>query len=89
MDTVFDPVKDAANIAKHGMSLALAAELDWSAAVTRQDVRRDYNEARFVSFAPMNNRLYTVVYVLRDGVTRIISLRKSNGREVDFYERET
>jgi uncharacterized DUF497 family protein len=33
MDIEFDPVKDASNQAKHGVSLALAAELDWDAAI--------------------------------------------------------
>jgi len=29
----FDPAKDAANQTKHGLSLALASELDWEAAL--------------------------------------------------------
>jgi len=28
----FDPTKDASNRLKHGVSLAMAAELDWNAA---------------------------------------------------------
>lgn len=89
IDSTFDPAKNAASIVKHDVSLVLTAELDWAAAVTTQDVRREYNEDRFKSFVPLNGRLHAVGYVLRDGVMRIISLRKSNGREVDFYERET
>lgn len=88
MGTVFDPAKDAVNVAKHGVSLGLAAELDWSVAVTMQDVRRDYSEDRFKSFAPLNRRLHVVVYVLRDGAMRVISLCKANDREIDFYERQ-
>ena len=34
MDVEFDPAKDAANIAKHGISLARARELDILAFVT-------------------------------------------------------
>jgi len=30
-------------------------------------------------------RLYVVVYADRDGSRRVISLRKANKREVDFY----
>jgi uncharacterized protein len=41
MDIEFDPVKDASNQAKHGVSLALAAELDWDAALVWVDARYD------------------------------------------------
>jgi uncharacterized DUF497 family protein len=34
-------------------------------------------------------RLHVVVYVERGGERRIISARKANSREVEFYERET
>ena len=30
MDVTFDPGKDAANVVKHGLSLALALRLEWS-----------------------------------------------------------
>ncbi|KGW68185.1 putative pANL56 [Burkholderia pseudomallei MSHR1357] len=33
MDITFDPTKNKTNIAKHGVSLALAAQLDWSGRV--------------------------------------------------------
>ena len=33
MEIEFDPAKDAANLAKHGVSLALAERLDWNAAL--------------------------------------------------------
>jgi uncharacterized DUF497 family protein len=32
MQIEFDPEKDAGNLAKHGVSLGLAYELDWNAA---------------------------------------------------------
>ena len=35
----FDPDKDAVNQAKHGVSLALAVELDWDAALVWVDDR--------------------------------------------------
>ena len=42
----FDPAKDLANRAKHGLSLADAAELDWDAANIVPDTRFDYGELR-------------------------------------------
>jgi uncharacterized protein len=40
----FDPTKDAANQSKHGVSLALAGELDWEAALVWVDERFEYEE---------------------------------------------
>lgn len=42
-------------------------------------------ETRKVSIGYIELRLYVVVYVDRDGGRRIISLRKANKREVNFY----
>jgi len=41
----FDPEKDASNLEKHGVSLALAAELDWEAALVWVDDRFEYGES--------------------------------------------
>ena len=88
MRITFDSTKDDANVAKHGMSLAVAAELDWGAAVVWEDRRRDYGEVRYVALAPRGRRLLFVAYTQRGGVRRIISLRKANLRELDRYEAE-
>ena len=42
----FDSAKDASNLEKHGLSLALAVELDWDAALVWVDERYDYGELR-------------------------------------------
>jgi uncharacterized protein len=85
MDIEFDPVKDAGNQAKHGVSLALAAELDWDAALVWGDARYEYNEFRMIALAPESNVLYYVAFVDRGEVRRIISLRRANRREVKHY----
>ena len=38
----FDPNKDAINLNKHGLSLAEAADLDWSEALIWVDNRKSY-----------------------------------------------
>jgi uncharacterized DUF497 family protein len=68
------------------VSLALAGELDWDAALAWIDNRRDYAEQRLVALAPRNTTLYYVAFVDRDEVRRIISLRRANRREVRHYE---
>lgn len=63
MNIIFDPAKDQANQAKHGVNLIRASEFDWNDAVTWEDVRRPYGEARKVAIGYIGLRLYVVVYV--------------------------
>jgi uncharacterized DUF497 family protein len=81
----FDSAKDAGNQAKHGVSLALATELDWEAALVWMDDRFDYAELRMIALAPETDILYYVAFVDRGSVRRIISLRRANRREVKHY----
>jgi len=81
----FDPTKDAANKAKHGMSLSIAGELDWESALVWVDDRFGYNEIRMIALAPKTAILYYVAFVDRGEVRRIISLRRANRREVKHY----
>lgn len=89
MKIAYDLAKSATNQLRHGLSLEMARDLDWSRALTAKDERHDYGEARWVTYAPLGSRLCCVVYVDRDGVRRIISLRKANFREVLRYEQAT
>ncbi len=81
----FDPAKNKANLAKHGVSLADAELVDWEDALIWQDGRRDYGEIRLVSLVPIGDRLYCCVYVEREDEKRIISFRKANNREKMRY----
>jgi uncharacterized DUF497 family protein len=81
----FDPAKDVANRAKHGVSLALAGELDWEAALVWIDDRFNYDELRMIALAPQTEILYYVAFVDRGEARRIISLRRANRREVKYY----
>lgn len=85
----FDSNKDAINLNKHGLSLAEAADLDWSEALIWVDNRKDYGEIRQIGLVPMNQRLYNVVFVDKKTERRIISFRKANNREYERYEQET
>lgn len=53
MNIEFDPAKDAANFVKHGVSLTLAAEIEWSKVLCTPDSRRDYGEVREIGPAPV------------------------------------
>ncbi|WP_422650631.1 BrnT family toxin [Cupriavidus sp. H18C1] len=89
METTFDSSKDAANLAKHGISLAMADKLDWPEVMAYVDSRRDYGEVREVGFGVIANRLYCVVFTQRGNAMHIISMRKANKREVKSYVEET
>ncbi|MFZ5507236.1 BrnT family toxin [Methyloversatilis discipulorum] len=80
-----DPAKDAGNQAKHGLSLSLAEELDWDAALVWVDDRYEYGELRMIALAPKTETLYYVAFVERGEARRIISLRRANRREVKHY----
>jgi len=85
MEITFDPAKDAINLAKHGISLAAAAEIEWDTLYAVPDMRQAYGEERMVGIGYIGLRLFVVVYVDRDDVRRIISLRKANRREENRY----
>ena len=81
----FDTAKDRANQAKHGVSLVLAVELDWEAALVWVDGRFEYSETRMIALAPKTGILYYVAFVDRGEVRRVISPRRANRREVKHY----
>jgi len=85
MQIEFDPAKEVANVARHGVSLALAGQLDWEAALVWQDDHSEYDELRMIALAPEINTLYYVAFVDRGEVRRIISLRRAERREVKHY----
>ncbi|WP_366940597.1 BrnT family toxin [uncultured Rhodospira sp.] len=58
MPIVFDPAKDEANRAKHGLSLTFVGPVLKGRVFSRLDDRFDYGEDRFVTFGWVSGRLY-------------------------------
>jgi uncharacterized DUF497 family protein len=86
MDIEFDRIKDESNLAKHGISLGLAAELDWDNALVWLDERFSYPEIRMIALAPKTHTLYYVAFAERENdIKRIISLRRATRQEVKHY----
>ena len=85
----FDAVKDAKNLAKHGVSLEDAQDFDWATARIEEDFRFVYGEKRFEATGWPGARLHVAVYCKRGCKRRIISLRKANDREFDRYVDQT
>ncbi|WP_404831105.1 BrnT family toxin [Endozoicomonas euniceicola] len=67
------------------LSLSEAKHLEWDTLRTEEDRRFNYGEPRMVGYALRGSRLYCMVYTDRGESRRIISLRKSNNREVRAY----
>jgi uncharacterized DUF497 family protein len=88
MKIEFDPAKDATNKRKHGLSLALAEQMNWDEAVYKLDSRFSYGELRMQAILPMGSKFYVAVFTERGEATRIISLRTAENKEVDEYVRE-
>ena len=81
MKIVFDPVKDALNIAKHGMSLARAADLDVLAFVPDGC----FAEPRFRLYGLIDGEACCATGTDREGVVRVISLRRAHAKEMRRY----
>jgi uncharacterized DUF497 family protein len=86
MEYEWDEVKRRRNLTKHGVDFPVIIGFDWASAITALDVRRDYDEIRYVSFGFIGKRLHACVYARRGRKRRIISLRKANKREEAIYE---
>ncbi|NIF54044.1 BrnT family toxin [Burkholderia sp. Ax-1724] len=86
MKTTYDRPKSVTNEDKHGVPLALAEFIDWTAVWCAPDDRKDYGELREIGYAVISSRLYCVVFTQRGETFRIISLRKANNREIERYE---
>jgi uncharacterized DUF497 family protein len=83
----FDPAKAAANLEKHGVSLADAQQvLSDPLAVSVEDLGA-VGERRYVTIGLGSaGALLVVVYTERNGNYRLISARKATARERKTYE---
>ena len=82
----WDPGKDAANAAKHGIDFEDACRIFEGPVLERVDDRRDYGETRIAAVGVVAGRHLFVVYTARGRHRRIISARRANGDEREAYE---
>lgn len=87
MQIAYDPDKDAANQAKHGVPLAFGARVFEDADVAiAPTLREEDEEERFKAIGMVDGRLWTAVHVWRGEMVRFISVRRSNGGEQRDYD---
>jgi uncharacterized DUF497 family protein len=78
----YDPAKREWTLRERGLDFADAAEVFAGRVVTVADMRRDYDEDRYVTFGNLRGRLVVLVWTPRgEEERRIISMRKANGKE--------
>ena len=56
---------------------------------TIPDDRKDYGEQRFITIGYLVDRIVVLVWTLRQGIRRIISMRRANDREQEAFIRFT
>jgi len=81
VDIEFDEAKNAANLVKHGISLALGAAVLTNLIGEVVDDRTNYNEERMNAFGLVEGRLFACTYTIRNGAYRIISVRRASRQE--------
>jgi uncharacterized DUF497 family protein len=86
MDIEFDPAKDAANIAKHGLSLADASKLDLLTAAVIVDDRADFGETRFRAFGRIDGEGFHLAFTVRGTTLRPISFRRAHEKEMRRHD---
>jgi uncharacterized DUF497 family protein len=79
----WDEGKGQANIAKHGVDFQEIEDFDWDSSLREESSRA--GEVRYRAYGFIGTRLYAVVYTERGENIRVISLRKANDKEFDYY----
>lgn len=88
MEFTWDEDKRLSNIAKQGLDFEDANWVFTDEAFVVEDTRREYGEPRFILYGPLFGRVVVVVFTMRSGVIRIISMRKANQREQRSYHQK-
>ncbi len=82
----FDSVKDAANRAKHNLSLAFGDRIfEDDNHLIIPSIRAIDGEERFKAVGRVEEKLFTGVFVWRGDLPRFISVRRSNKGEERAY----
>jgi len=81
----WDPQKSIANKEKHGIDFETAKRL-WLDQ-NRVEIHASHPvEDRWILIARKDDKLWTAIHTWRGNTIRIISVRRSRGKEVDLYD---
>lgn len=82
----WDPLKNLANEAKHGISFEEATDVfDDMAHIVENSTRPEYGEERLLAIGHVGLQLVSVIFTYRHGDQRIISARRAKRNERARY----
>ena len=84
---IWDEAKRRHNLHVHGLDFIDADEIWDGFTVTREDIRQNYGEPRWVTFGLLRAEVVVLVHTERGGHDRYISLRRADRYEtMAFFE---
>ena len=84
----FDPAKSAKNVRERGIGFGRLENMNFDTAISVEDRRRNYGEARLRVPGYIDGKLHAAVITPRGERIRVISLRRANQREERAYAKE-
>lgn len=81
----YDPIKSAANAAKHGIDFDQARDL-WHDPDHLEIPAKTEGEPRFMVIGKIRERHWSAVVTYRQDAIRLISVRRSRQEEIQLYE---
>jgi len=81
MKLSWDETKRQATLAARHLDFARTVDVFEGLHFTREDLRRDYGERRYITAGHLGERLVVLVWTPRGTGRHIISMRKANDRE--------
>jgi uncharacterized protein len=89
MEFEWDEYKNQSNVSKHGIDFNDAKKVfDDLKRIKSPDLRKEYNEERWITIGKIQNIIIVVVYTLRNTKFRIISARYAKKSEREQYNNE-
>jgi uncharacterized DUF497 family protein len=86
MPFAFDAAKSAANKLKHGIDFKSAQALWDDPDLLKIPARPTDDEERYVFVGKIGGKIWSAVITYRDNDIRLISVRRSQRKEVEAYE---
>ena len=71
---------------QHGVDFSIVYDFDWVGAGVYTDDRQDYGEIRYVAYGDARARGYVIVFTIRSGIYRIISVRNFGRKDQEVYD---
>ena len=81
----FDDSKSKSNLQKHGIDF-IAAQALWDDSNLLEIPAKTLDEPRFFAIGVIDQKHWSAVVTYRNGMIRLISVRRSRDEEVTLYE---